>query len=56
MELRNLYGNADILRMLKSRRLLWARHVAWMGGGRGTHKMLLRKPEGTRLGIRPKIS
>ena len=42
----NLYGNADIIRMLKSYRLQWAGYVAWMGDGRRAHKLLLGKPEG----------
>ena len=41
LELHNLYGNAYILRKLKSRRLLWAGHVAWMEDGRRDHKVLL---------------
>ena len=37
--LHNLYGNADIIRKLKSRsRLRWARYVARMGSGRKAHK------------------
>ena len=31
MELHNLYGNANIIRTLKSRRLRWAGHVARIG-------------------------
>ena len=51
----NLYGNAVIIRTLKSRRLGWAEHVAQMGDGRKVHKILLRKPEGTHPCGRPKI-
>jgi hypothetical protein len=31
-ELHNLYGSPSIIRMIKSRRMRWARHVARMGG------------------------
>ena len=50
MELHNLYGNANIIRMFKSRRLQWAGHVAQMGDGRRAHKLLLGKPEGEAVG------
>jgi hypothetical protein len=31
-ELHNLYASPSIIRMMKSRRMRWARHVARMGG------------------------
>jgi hypothetical protein len=34
------------VRMVKSRRMRWARHVARMGEGRGVHKALVGKPYG----------
>jgi hypothetical protein len=30
-ELHNLYSSPNIVRVIKSRRMRWARHVAWMG-------------------------
>jgi hypothetical protein len=33
-ELHNLYASQNIIRMIKSRRMLWAEHVARMGGMR----------------------
>ena len=40
------------MRMVKSRRMRWAGHVASMGEGRGVHRVLVGKPEGKRpLGI-----
>jgi len=40
------------VRMVKSRRMRWAGHVASMGEGRGVHRVLVGKPEGKRpLGI-----
>jgi hypothetical protein len=35
-ELHNLYSSPSIIRMMKSRRMRWARHIARMGG-RGMH-------------------
>jgi hypothetical protein len=31
-----VYSSSSIIRMIKSRRMRWAGHVAWMGR-RGTH-------------------
>ena len=40
------------MRVVKSRRMRKAGHVARMGEGRGMHRVLVRKPEGKRsLGI-----
>ena len=55
IQLHNLYGNADIIRTLKSRRLRWTWHVACMGDTRRAHKILLGNPEGTRPRGKPKI-
>ena len=54
VELHNLYGNADIITVLKSRRLQLACHVARMGDGKRAHK-LLGKPEGKGPHGTPKI-
>jgi hypothetical protein len=32
-ELNDLYSSRNIIRVIKSRRMSWARHVARMGGG-----------------------
>ena len=42
------YNNAHIVRMIKSRRMRWARHVARMGEDRGVYRLLVGKPEGRR--------
>ena len=55
MKIHNLFGNADIIRTLKSRRLQWAGHVVLIGDGKRTHKNLLAKPESMRPPRRPKI-
>jgi hypothetical protein len=36
----------NIIRMIKSRRLRWAGHVARMGERRGAYRVLVGKPEG----------
>ena len=43
-------------RTLKSHRLRWAGHVAWMGDWRREHKFLLGKPDGKRPRGRSKIN
>ena len=45
-ELNDLYSSPNIVRVIKSRRLRWAGHVARMEEGRGVHKVLVGKPEG----------
>jgi hypothetical protein len=42
------------VRVVKSRRIRWAGHVARMGEGRGVHRILVGKPEGTRPLGRPR--
>jgi hypothetical protein len=34
------------VRVVKSRRMRWAGHVARIGEGRGVHRVLVGKPEG----------
>ena len=45
-ELRDLYSLPNIVRVVKSRRMRWAGHVARMGEGSGVHRVLVGKPEG----------
>jgi hypothetical protein len=45
-ELRDLYSSPSIIRIIKSRRLRWAGHVARMGEKRNVYRFLVRKPEG----------
>ena len=42
------------MRVIKSRRLRWAGHVARMEEGRGAHKVLVGTPEGKRPLGRPR--
>jgi len=44
--LNDLYFSPNIVRVIKSRRMRWARHVARMGAGRGVYRVLVGKPEG----------
>jgi hypothetical protein len=47
-ELNDLYSLPSIVRVVKSRRMRWAGHVARMGEERGVHMVLVGKPEGKR--------
>ena len=53
-ELNGLYSSPNIVRVIKSRRMRWAGHVARMGEERGAYKVLVRKPEGKRPLGRPR--
>jgi hypothetical protein len=48
VKLHNLYSSPSIIRMIKSRRMCWAGHVAQMGEKRNAYKILVGKPEGKR--------
>jgi hypothetical protein len=45
-ELNDLYSLLNIVRVVKSRRVRWAGHVARMAVERGVHRVLVGKPEG----------
>ena len=47
-ELHSLYRSPNIVRVIKSRRLRWAGHVARMEDGRSAFKILTGKPAGKR--------
>ena len=55
-ELNDLYCSPDIVRVIKSRRMRWAGHVARMGERRGVYRVLVGKPEGRRPLVRPRLS
>ena len=44
-ELNDLYCSPNIVRVIKSRRMIWAGHVAHMGEERGVYRVLVGKPE-----------
>jgi hypothetical protein len=52
--IRSLYSSPNIVRVIKSRRMRWAEHVARMGEGRGVYSVLVGKPEGKRPLGRPR--
>jgi hypothetical protein len=47
-ELNDLYSSPNIVRMIKSRRMRWAGHVACMGEERAVYRVLVGNPEGKR--------
>jgi hypothetical protein len=53
-ELHNLYSSPSIIRMIKSRRMRWAGHIARMGEKRNAYRILVGKPEGKRPLRRPR--
>ena len=53
-ELNDLYSSPKIVRVIKSRRMRWAGNVARMGDERGMYRVLVGKPEGKRLLVRPR--
>jgi hypothetical protein len=53
-ELRSLYSSSNIVRVITSRRVSWAGHVARMGEGRGVYRGLAGRPECKRPLGRPR--
>jgi hypothetical protein len=47
-ELNDLYCSPITARVIKSRRMSWAEHVARVGERRGVYRVLMGKPEGKR--------
>jgi len=47
-ELNDLYSSPSIVRVIKSRSLRYAGHVARMGERRGAYRVLVGSPEGKR--------
>ena len=47
-EINNLYWSPNMVRVIKSRRMRWAGHVARMGEERGVYRVLVGKLEGKR--------
>jgi hypothetical protein len=50
----SLYSSPNIVRVIKSRRMRWAGHVARMAEGRCVYRVLVGKPEGKRPLGRPR--
>ena len=53
-ELNDLYSLPNIVRVVKSRLMRWAGHVARMGEVRGVHRVLVGKSDGKRPLGRPR--
>jgi hypothetical protein len=53
-ELHNLYSSPSITRIIKSRRMRWAGHVARMGEKRKMYRLLVGKPGEKRTLGRPR--
>jgi len=53
-ELNDLHSSPNIVRVIKSRRMRWAGHVARMSEERGVYGVLVVKPEGRRPLGRPR--
>jgi hypothetical protein len=53
-QLHDLYSSPNIVRVIKSRRMRWAGHVARLGEERGVYRVLVGKPEEKRPLGRPR--
>jgi hypothetical protein len=53
-ELHNLHSSPNIVRVIKSRKMRWAGHMARMGEGTGVYRVLVGRPEGKRPLGRPR--
>jgi hypothetical protein len=53
-ELRDLYSLPSIIRVIKSRRMRWAGHVARTGAKRNSYRLLVGRPEGKKPLGRPR--
>jgi hypothetical protein len=53
-ELHILYSSPNIVKVIKSRRMRWTGHVASVGEGRGSYRILVGRPEGKKLLGRPR--
>jgi hypothetical protein len=54
IKLHSLYSSPNIVRVIKSRRIMWAGHVARTGEGRSVYRVLVGRPEGKRPLGRPR--
>jgi hypothetical protein len=53
-ELHDVYSSSSIIRIIKSRRMRWAGHVARKGEKRNAYRLLVGNPEGKRPLGRPR--
>jgi hypothetical protein len=52
-QLQDFYCSSNIVQVIKLRRIRWAGHMAHMGEKRNVYRVLVEKPEGKRLPVRP---
>jgi hypothetical protein len=52
----SLYFSPNIVRVIKSRKMRGAGHVARMGEGRGVYRVLVRRPDWKGLGVGGRIT
>jgi len=45
-ELYDLYSSSNVIRAIKSRRMIWAGYEARMGDGNGAYRLMVGRPEG----------
>jgi hypothetical protein len=53
-ELHSLYSSLNIVRVVKSRKMRWVGHVAYMEEGRGVYRVFIGRPKGKRPFGRPR--
>jgi hypothetical protein len=53
-KLRDLYSAPSIIRIIKSRKMRWAGHIARMGEKRNAYRLLVEKPDEKMLLARPR--
>jgi hypothetical protein len=53
-KLHSLYSSPNIVKVIKSRRMRWAGHMARMGEGRNVYRVLVGRPQGKRRLGRPR--
>jgi hypothetical protein len=44
----SLYSSPNVVRVIKSRGVRWAGHIARMGDGRSVYRVLVGRPQGKR--------
>jgi hypothetical protein len=54
VELHNLYSSPNIIRIINSRRMRWAGHVARMGEKSNAYRILVGNPEGKKPLVKPR--
>jgi len=53
-ELYDLHSSHNIIHVIKSRRIRRVEHMARMGDGRGEYRVLVGRPVGKRMLLRPR--